>query len=82
MPGSFWESLAAAQLLDVVDDDLHSQHSITLVVKFKGELAKVQLEHPQIVHRLINDLLQSPASDPILVGTLFATENGFESRHV
>jgi hypothetical protein len=57
--------------------DFYPQHSITLVIHFEGELAKVQLEHRQIVPRLINDFLQSPAPRFSFVRTSFAPEDGF-----
>src|SRR4030095_16158681 len=69
-------------LLDVIDDDLYPQHAIPFVIHFKGELAEVKLEHRQVMHRAVNDFLQSPVPSFGFAGTLFATEDGFESRHV
>ena len=55
---------------------------LCIVIHFKGELAKVHLEHRQVIHRPLNDFLQSPVPGLGFAGTLFATEDGFESRHV
>jgi hypothetical protein len=62
--------------------DFYPQHSITLVIHFEGELAEVQLEHRQVVHRAINDFLQSPVPFVAFEGTSFAPEDGFKPGHV
>src|SRR5215510_5208075 len=56
----FLQPLPTTQLLDVVDDDLHPQHPIPFVIHFQGQLAEVQLEHRQVIHRAVDDFLQSP----------------------
>src|SRR5215471_4389312 len=57
-----WQFSAGAcrsAALDDVDDNLHPQHSITLVIHSKSELTKVRLEDREVVSRLINDFLQT-----------------------
>src|SRR5262249_52034559 len=47
---------------------------------FQGQLAEVQLD--QVIHRAVDDFLQSPVSSLSFSGTPFATEDGFQSGHV
>ena len=42
----------------------------------------MHLEHRQVIHRPLNDFFQSPLPCWSLAGTVFATEDGFESGHV
>src|SRR4029077_15293722 len=80
--GKLFQAFTATQLLDIVDDDLDPQPPLALIVHLKSQFTEVQLEDRQVVNGAFQDFLQPPAPSSCFVGTTFATEDGFESRHI
>src|SRR5712691_5767096 len=78
----FLQPFATAQLFDIVDDDFDTQYPVGLVVHFQSQFAKVQFQEGQVVHRRIQDHLQSPVPTPGFKGTTFTTEDGFQPRYI
>src|SRR5262249_10584779 len=69
----------ATQVLSIVDDDFEAEHTLAFGIRLEGQLAEMQLEHRQVIHKMLEHDLQPRSTFPAPLG---ATAHAKQRSHL